>query len=106
MEKLKFLSTRELVDYLMQEENVEYDVVEPLERNKISGAVFGDLTDDLLKEIYPTTIGNRLVIAGILLKLRGNSNCSAPAGSLSGTPKGTPTHTPTLKVYYPLNAGN
>lgn len=72
-------SKEELCDYL-ERQHLHFEVVDIVEKNRLSGASFLQLTCDHLKEMFPV-IGDRIPVTEILDQLRGSTPSSSKANS-------------------------
>lgn len=86
--KITSFTVDELCDFLV-EQNQEADVIETLKRNRVSGSSFLGLTKEHLKELFPSSIGDRITLSQLLEKIKESNKQgqeNLPCVSLYHTP--------------------
>lgn len=72
-------SVDQLKEYLEQQD-IDEEIAEVFQKNKISGRLFLTLTPSYLKELFPECVGHRLIVSELIENLR------IPSSAFSRTP--------------------
>ena len=69
--KITSFTVDELCDFLV-EQKLESEAIETVKRNRVSGSFFLGLTKEYLKELFPSSVGDRIVLSQLLEKIKGS----------------------------------